>query len=391
MSLMGASGLRNGSKALTQSRPRRGTCPGAPLGRACEQRHRSRVNPSALCSDAVNISCKAWTDTQPPRRILAIRMQALGDVVITLPYLKSLRNCLPARVRLDFLTRKEVADIPRNVGLFDHVYAIGGGRNSRLQLLAALLLLPRLLMQRYDVIIDLQNSSISRIVRRALRPTAWSAFDRFSPLAAGERTRLTVEATGLGRNEADARLGLRQSCPAPPLLRAKGLDHPGRLVVLNPAGAFATRNWEMRNYVLFARQWLQRWPDTKFLVLGTSFIAEKAAFLQRELGERLVNLVGQTTPWEAFALLQGATLVLSEDSGLMHIAWVSGAPVVALFGSTRSDWSRPLGPRSVTLDSSDLPCGDCMQAVCRRGDVFCLARRSPEEVLARAVSLLDEG
>jgi len=82
--------------------------------------------------------------------------------------------------------------------------------------------------------------------------------------------------------------------------------------------------------------------------------------------------------------------VLSEDSGLMHMAWVSGTPVVALFGSTRSDWSRPLGPRSVFLDSSDLSCGACMQATCRRGDVFCLSRRSPEEVFARAVSLLEQ-
>jgi len=160
--------------------------------------------------------------------------------------------------------------------------------------------------------------------------------------------------------------------------------------VLNPAGAFATRNWEMHKYVLFARQWLQRWPHTRFLVLGTSFIAEKAAFLEGELGEHLINLVGKTTPSEVFALLQRVTLVLSEDSGLMHMAWVSGTPVVALFGSTRSDWSRPLGPRSVFLDSSDLSCGACMQATCRRGDVFCLSRRSPEEVFARAVSLLEQ-
>ena len=163
-----------------------------------------------------------------------------------------------------------------------------------------------------------------------------------------------------------------------------------RLVVLNPAGAFATRNWEIHKYVLFAKRWLQRWPDTKFLVLGTSFIAEKALCLESELGEHLINLVGQTTPSEVFSLLQRVTLVLSEDSGLMHMAWVSGTPVIALFGSTRSDWSRPLGPHSLVLDSSDLPCGNCMQAICQRGDVFCLSRRSPEEVFARAVSLLDD-
>lgn len=334
---------------------------------------------------------KPWTRRSPPRRILAIRLQALGDVVITLPYLQHLRNTLPVDARLDLVTRNEVEDIPKAVHLFDHVYSIGGARDSKRQLLSACLLLPKLLLQRYDVVIDLQNNVLSRIVRRALRPAAWSEFDRFSPRSAGERNRLTIEAVGLGGNQMDVRLRLRPPLSATAILSRNGLTGADRLVVLNPAGAFATRNWEIHKYAVFARLWLQRWPDTKFLLLGTSLIAEKAAFLQRELREHLVNLVGQTTPSEVFSVLQRVALVLSEDSGLMHMAWVSGTPVVALFGSTRSDWSRPLGSRSLVLDSSDLPCGSCMQETCRRGDFFCLSRRSPEEVFARAVSLLVDG
>jgi len=347
------------------------------------------ASPRKARTERLNIDCRPWTEKHAPRRVLAIRLQALGDVVITLPYLQSLRNRLPSDARLDLLTREEVEDIPKNLELFNHVYSIGGARNPQRQLLSTCLLLPKLLMQRYDVIIDLQNSMLSRIVRGTLRPTAWSAFDRFSPRSAGERSRLTIEAIGLGDIRLDSCLRLRRSFPAT-VLKDQGLKDTDQLVVLNPDGAFATRNWEMHKYVLFARQWLQRWPHTRFLVLGTSFIAEKAAFLEGELGEHLINLVGKTTPSEVFALLQRVTLVLSEDSGLMHMAWVSGTPVVALFGSTRSDWSRPLGPRSVFLDSSDLSCGACMQATCRRGDVFCLSRRSPEEVFARAVSLLEQ-
>jgi heptosyltransferase-2 len=337
-----------------------------------------------------DIPCKPWTKESPPRRILAIRLQAMGDVVITLPYLQGLRNALPSGVRLDFLTREEMEDIPRNIDLFDHVFSIQGGRNVKKQMLHTVLLLPRLLLQRYDVIIDLQNSIISAIVRKALLPAAWSMFDRFSPIPAGERNRRTIEAVGLGGNQMDTRVRPRHPQRAMNFLKSRGLNETDGLVVLNPAGAFVTRNWEMHKYVLFARQWLQLWPETKFLVLGTAFIAEKAAFLKEELGDHLCNLVGQTTASEVFSLLQRATLVLSEDSGLMHMAWVSGTPVVALFGSTRSDWARPLGRHSLCLDSSDLPCGNCMQAACHRGDVLCLSRLSPEEVFARAVSLLEE-
>ena len=96
------------------------------------------------------------------------------------------------------------------------------------------------------------------------------------------------------------------------------------------------------------------------------------------------------TEWggDAYAIMKKIKLVLSEDSGLMHFAWVSGTPTLALFGSTRSDWSRPLGKYSMLLDSSDLPCGNCLLVHCRYGDVHCLTRYTPEFVFKKALSLL---
>ena len=119
-------------------------------------------------------------------------------------------------------------------------------------------------------------------------------------------------------------------------------------------------------------------------------IAAKAGQFKQHMGERLIDLVGQTSASEAFAVLRHATLVLSEDSGLMHMAWVSGVPTIALFGSTRSDWSRPLGDHSMFFDSSDLPCGNCMDAICRMGDIRCLTRITPEMVAGKAFYLVQK-
>lgn len=338
----------------------------------------------------IPIPARPWTGTAPPKKILAIRLQAMGDTMITLPYLQYLRNNLPADTRIDFLTREETRDIPDNIHLFDKVYALGGGRSFKRQMALALLLLPRLLLQRYELVIDLQNNTISRIIRKALAPAAWSAFDRYSPIPAGERNRLTIEAAGLGKNEMDTRFRLKAHYEAAAVLRNKGWKEGSPLIVLNPAGAFPTRNWELLNYVYFAELCLQQWPDCTFLVAGTSFIREKAAILKSALGDRLIDLTSQTTPSGIFAILQQATLVLSEDSGLLHMAWISGIPNIALFGSTRSDWSRPLGPHSLFLDSSDLPCGNCMESRCRYGDVYCLNRISPEQVFTLALFLLQK-
>ncbi|HLX91654.1 MAG TPA: glycosyltransferase family 9 protein [Puia sp.] len=331
---------------------------------------------------------RAWKKTRPPKRILAIRLHAIGDVVITLPYLQHLRNMLPSDTRLDLMTIEECAGIPQSLNLFDRVYVIGGGRNFKKQFTQAVLFLPQLLFRRYEVVLDLQDAVISRLVRKLIFPRAWTTFDRFSPIPAGMRTQQTMNAVGIGEIHINTGLALKSPVNTESMLGQAGWFAGNDLVVLNPAGAFETRNWPLGNYVEFARGWKKIFPHTQFLVLGTENIAIKADYFKSRLGENLVNLVGKTTMAQAFALIQRVKLVLTEDSGLMHMAWVSGVATFALFGSTRSDHARPLGDRSYFLDSSDLPCGSCMQELCKYGDTHCLSRYSPEMVLERAVALV---
>ena len=322
-------------------------------------------------------------------RVLAIRLQATGDVVITFSYLNALKRAHPS-FEIDFLTREETAPIPRSLVLFSRIFAIGGGRSFKRQCLAMLVHLPRLMLRNYDIVVDLQNNELSRWVTSALRPREWSRFDKTSPLSAGERTRRTIESAGLGPIDLDTDLQIHEDGTAERLLREAGIRSEHRLVVLNPAGAFPTRNWPLANYVAFSRTWqkLDRRP-VRFLLLGLPALREKTDYLRAELHGSVVDLVGRTTPDEAFALVRKADLVLSEDSGLMHMSWCSGVPTVALFGSSRGDWSRPLGEHSLCLDSSDLDCRFCMEATCRHGDVRCLTRREPEEVVRLAMDLLE--
>ena len=329
-----------------------------------------------------------WTNSAAPERVLAIRLQAFGDIIGTLPGLKSLRAHLP-NSKLDLLTRRDFLDIPNQLKLFDRIHAIGGRRSYLRQYLSARALLPRLKRIRYDVVIDLQHNGISDLVRRNLASPSWSEFDRFSPLPHGERVRRTIMAAWSREITLDYRLEMHD-----PELGLNLLPPDARsreLVVLNPAGFFANRNWPLENYIQFARLWLERRNDqARFLMLGLSRIAEKAGVIEQALPGYVVNLVNRTTTAEALGILQRVALVLSEDSGLLHMAWASGCPNVALFGSTRSDWARPLGGHSAFLDSSDLPCGDCMQETCKYGDVRCLTRYSPEQVFDLATSVLEQ-
>lgn len=344
---------------------------------------------TGLINSLNTIRSKPWNKHGRPRRILAIRLQAMGDLVICLPYLKQLKENLTEDVVLDLLTREEAEAIPRNIPLFNKVYSLGGGRNEKKQFIYTLLLYPGLLFRRYDVVIDLQHNRISRMIRKMLFPSAWSEFDKYSPIAAGESTRLTIEAAGLGSCHAVFRsFSLEKEESIDAMLKYNGWDGASDLVVLNPAGAFITRNWPLENYVQFARIWLTRFPGTQFLVIGLSLVEQKARFLQEHLGDKMINLVNKTNPYQAFAIVQQIKFILTEDSGLMHMAWVSGVPTLALFGSTNSVRATPLGPHSFLFNSSDLACGNCMQETCKYGDTRCLARFSPIVVFEKAMMLI---
>ena len=322
-----------------------------------------------------SIRAVPWSGRTDPQKLLAIRFQALGDTVITLPYLQALHSLWPS-TQFHFLTREEFSDLPRAMKIFAAIHTIGGGRNRVRQFGNAARLLPKLQKEKYDVVIDFQRNRLSRMLRQFVRPKSFSEFDRFSPDTAGNRTRKTIDKLGaLPIPELLPPLDLRENLRGINTLNAAGYDPGKKLIVLNPAGSFITKSWPLGHFIGFANEWTGHIDaDTQFLILGTELIREKASYLKEKLGDRIINLVGKTAPSDAFSILQKAALVVSEDSGLMHMAWVAQVPVVALFGSTRSAWSKPIGKWSACLDSSDLECGECLQPNCRFGDVRCLSR-----------------
>jgi heptosyltransferase-2 len=276
--------------------------------------------------------------------------------------------------------------------MVDKVFTLDDKRDAKLLFIKAAAVLPRLLLEKYDIVLDLQRNAASRTVRRVLQPKSYSEFDRFSLQSAGARVQQTIDALQLTRitNELpEVELKFNQIIGGE--WSSMGYNNNVRYIVLNPAGSSVTKNWPIEYYERFAVLWNTTVDDqTKFLILGTDRIVAKAEYLKQQLGSKIINLVNATSATEALILLQKAQFVLTEDSGLMHMAWISRIPLVALFGSTPSVWSKPLGDSSICLDSSDLECGNCNKEVCKFGDVHCLTRHSPEFVLEKAQKLLQQ-
>jgi ADP-heptose:LPS heptosyltransferase len=249
-------------------------------------------------------------------------------------------------------------------------------------------ILPKLLSERFDAVLDLQNNIHSRTVRRALFPAAWCQFDRFSKIHAARRYQNTVNAIELGCTEIGEQIALRDEWAGIEKLKENGWNGRDQLIVLNPCGLYPTRQWGTAKYLEFARMWLQQVDQSaRFLLLGYSSMQEKVALIEKELGPNCLNLLGKTSAAEACNILRQVHLTLSDDGGLLHLSWINHVPTIGFLGASPSYWGIPLGDKSFGFTSADLPCGDCHRTDCLWGDNRCLARVTPVMAFEKAKAL----
>jgi heptosyltransferase II len=147
----------------------------------------------------------------------------------------------------------------------------------------------------------------------------------------------------------------------------------------------------------------KRWPPAYFAELARAFAgAGHAVWLlgsvrDRDIGEDIVrlsegacaNLCGRTTLDQAADLLASAKLVITNDSGLMHVAAAVGARVIAIYGSSTPEFTPPLSPRA-TIAKLDIPCSPCFERTCPLGHFNCMMQLKPAQIRTRAVALLGE-
>jgi heptosyltransferase II len=126
--------------------------------------------------------------------------------------------------------------------------------------------------------------------------------------------------------------------------------------------------------------------EDRIVVLGGPGDHEAGERVARRDPQRVENICGKTSLVEAAGILAGAACVVSNDSGLMHLAGLLGTPVVGIFGSTDPVWTRPLGTHARVVHRAQ-PCSPCLKRTCRFGHYDCLRRIPPDEVAAAVTDL----
>jgi heptosyltransferase-1 len=331
-------------------------------------------------------------------RVLVVRLGALGDVVHALPVLAALRAARPD-VDVDWLIDARYAGVLALVdGLRTRVVvrADGGGVGAPGErryagTLGMATALRWLRTQAYDAALDLQGLIKSAVLARASGARRVLGFVRAQlrePQAAWVYRETVAGPAGahvIGKNLA-VLPALGVAVPGAPAFPWRTVASPladaagdqGRFVVLNPGAAWPNKRWPPARFGALAARLGAAFGLRSVVTWGGSEQALAADVAARSGGHAVVS--PPTTLADLLALSRRAQLVVSGDTGPLHLAASVGAPLVGLFGPTRPERNGPWHPDDVAV-SRAATCICFHKRRCLRGRA-CVEDIAVDEVFA---------
>lgn len=164
---------------------------------------------------------------------------------------------------------------------------------------------------------------------------------------------------------------------------------PGRWAAINPGAAYgAAKRWYPERFAQVAEALASDF-GYKVLLVGGPGEAAIGSEICSKTGACVLNMIGMTSVRQLMALLASVDLVITNDSGPMHVAAAFGRPVVALFGPTDHRATSPLCSR-LSLVRKQTECAPCFKRECPR-DHRCMAQITVEDVVGGVKELLTTG
>ena len=163
------------------------------------------------------------------------------------------------------------------------------------------------------------------------------------------------------------------------ILEAEGVDYDDRIVVLNPGGNWNPKRWPIDKFAELADRLIEKY-GVKVLITGAEKDRVLAEEISRDMKNKPISICGKTGIRELAPILERAKLVVSGDSGPMHIAVSVGTNVVALFGPTSPDITGPYGEGNYVVMKKDIGCDvPCYDFSCK--DNRCMKAISVDNVI----------
>lgn len=323
----------------------------------------------------------------------------LGDVVMALPAFEQIKSAMPD-VRLAALVKAPWGEVLAGCPHVDEViaYAHRGGAAG---LLDAARTIRRVRRRYFHAAVLLTNSFSSAL---------WAALARI-PLRIGTRGRwrrwllthpVSWRPSEMHQSahyvEIASRLAPGVGPEAPRFVVAEGdkawaeqflakhsMNSGAPIVGVNAGAAFGpAKRWLPERFAEVGRR-LRDELEAHVLLFGSDADADVVASIARAIGQQAHDLAGKTRLGELAALMQRCAVVITNDTGPMHLAGAVGANIVALFGSTSPEATAPPGP--VTIVRKPCDCSPCLRRECPT-DFRCMRAITVDEVFEHAARVI---
>jgi heptosyltransferase-1 len=311
--------------------------------------------------------------TRAIRRLLIVRLSAMGDVLHALPAVAALRLAMP-QIRFGWLVEQRWADLVRSASLQDasssrpivdkvHAVDLKQWRRSLASLATwheIRATIGDLRAADYEVAIDFQGAARSALLARLSRaPSIYGFAEPRENVASMFYTTaiVTKEKHVIAQNLALASALAQQTLQPPPIkfsctpaaVRSSPAYSPG-YVLLNPGAGWGAKQWPPQRYGEVAKRLAAEFQLRSLINCGPG---EDALTRAAQAASHGAAEPISCSPVELIDVVRSARLFIGGDTGPMHLAAAMGIPVVAIFGPTDPARTGPFGTRSMVLRNPD--------------------------------------
>ena len=306
----------------------------------------------------------------------------MGDVLLTTPIVRALRLGLP-HAELHFLVKPAFAEAIAHNPHLSRVHTLQPRLADTVAALNA---------EGFDYVLDLQKSLRSRRIVWALgRPSAtFSKYNFTKWRMTALKQRLAVPHVVSRYGEALRPLGLALDAAGlefpllgspPEALQAFRAQQPGGYLAVALGATYRTKRWPAEQFVKLLNR-----LDRPVVLLGGAGEVADAGFIEQRLFCPCLNLAGQTDLQGSAHAIAGAHLLLTHDTGLMHLGAALGVRIASLWGNTVPEFGMtPYRAEHRVLEVTGLGCRPCTKlghGQCPKGHFKCMRDLSPAHVEA---------
>lgn len=313
------------------------------------------------------------------KKILVIRLSALGDAIHTLPAVYALRKKFPD-AQIDWIIEDKAAAFAENNPLINNIFIIN---RKNFSLKSFIQLIKKIRKEKYDAALDFQQLFKSGLIlglSGAKRRITLDKGRELSGLFADEIIKTGRElfdknyhvikrnldlTKALGCREDEIKFAIpdfsdRYSAEIKEQLTA--LDGKKKTIAIAPATTWDNKHWTIQGW----RDAIKEFKDSCNIVITAQ---KKDSTLVSKILDGLdgsiINLTGKTSLADLVYIYKKADLLISLDSGSTHTAWAAGAKaVISLFFASSALRTAPFGKNYISL-SADIKCAPCMKKKCR--------------------------